>query len=938
MSVARSTPRRVWQHRCQWPGRSRSCKCFTQHYLQWRVGVERRATAWYSNTPGFTHSPVAFIVLQSTPPKSLSPRRGNIEEPSVPAAMASGSNASTAVEPKICEPGGSGLLLPLSQAEQTADKGGRAVIYILLLLYMFMGVGTVADCFMNAVEKIISQKKRKRITTGIRDRWVTYLVWNSTVADLTLLALGSSAPEILLSILEIMGAGFYSGELGPSTIVGSAAFNLLIILAVCIVAIPAGESRAIEHMSVYHVTVLFGIFAYLWLLLIVQVISPNVVEIWEALITKLEFMSLEKKSEEETGLLAASVAEREPVPATNMRKSHHPRLPNATSSVAGNRRASQLSATRASQSPAGEAAPPKEAAGGQEDQPTPAGCMNGKDVNDPKTSEALAAPNGVITFRSDYVEVNNGETSCAEEGGYTLHVEVLRFNGCEGRVSCKMELEGLSAVPGKDFLELADNQLVFESGETSKQVPVKILQQRPEEPDDLLQLVLSEVEGPEEGGVMFNPHDDGGREMALLTIAIKNSPEPPLTERIIDPDNFRRGLEEWKEQILSSIKLEEPEAEENEDPHGASGWPLRSPDPPKLGPMDYVLFVVGLPFKVFFGLVCPPACWAGGYLLFVVALVWVGIVTALISDLASLFGCCAGLPDATTAITVVAMGTSLPDTFASMASAAKDDTAETRLVTFVEMQGSCGSLRKKLECLPARMEAMAAKLMSDSSIVNVTGSNSVNVYLGIGIPWLAAALYWTSGPVDAWRLRYADLPDVLNNYPNGAFVVKAGALGFSVLLFNCVGVVCLVVLRVRRLALGGELGGPKRAAWGSSITLFTLWAVYIASSIWRNSSEDAEVMVIPCAVLAVLAVIGGVAFELSGKFRQRNRKLMAKPPSPDNGKLEKNVDAGLEPKMIGASEDMIVPNALDPHSLVDTPGVYGGREVIGPLTLADEAS
>ncbi|CAE7513081.1 SLC8A2 [Symbiodinium microadriaticum] len=359
---------------------------------------------------------------------------------------------------------------------------------------------------------------------------------------------------------------------------------------VCIVAIPAGESRAIEHMPVcLSEDELRSTSAR------VQVISPNVVEIWEALITflmfptlvaiswmankgKLEFMSLEKKSEEETGLLAASVAEHEPVPATNMRKSHHPRLPNATSTVAGNhRRASQLSATRASQSPATEA-PPKEAAGGQEDQPTPAGCMNGKDVNDPKTSEALAAPNGVITFRSDYVEVNNGETSCTEEGGFTLHVEILRFNGCEGRVSCKMELEGLSAVPGKDFLELADNQLVFESGEMSKQVPVKILQQRPEEPDDLLQLVLSEVEGPEEGGVMFNPHDDGGREMALLTIAIKNNPEPPLKERIIDPDNFSRGLEEWKEQILSSIKLEEPEAEENEDP-------------PKLGPMDYVLFV-----------------------------------------------------------------------------------------------------------------------------------------------------------------------------------------------------------------------------------------------------------------------------------------------------------------------------------------------------------
>ncbi|RCN28967.1 hypothetical protein ANCCAN_25280 [Ancylostoma caninum] len=32
-------------------------------------------------------------------------------------------------------------------------------------------------------------------------------------------ALGSSAPEILLSIIEIVGNGFRSGELGPGTIV-----------------------------------------------------------------------------------------------------------------------------------------------------------------------------------------------------------------------------------------------------------------------------------------------------------------------------------------------------------------------------------------------------------------------------------------------------------------------------------------------------------------------------------------------------------------------------------------------------------------------------------------------------------------------------------------------------------------------------------------------
>jgi len=63
-------------------------------------------------------------------------------------------------------------------------------------------------------------------------------MWNPTVANLTLMALGSSAPEIILSILEtVMNLGGCPGELGPSTIVGSAAFNLLVISGVSIYAV-----------------------------------------------------------------------------------------------------------------------------------------------------------------------------------------------------------------------------------------------------------------------------------------------------------------------------------------------------------------------------------------------------------------------------------------------------------------------------------------------------------------------------------------------------------------------------------------------------------------------------------------------------------------------------------------------------------------------------
>ena len=49
---------------------------------------------------------------------------------------------------------------------------------------------------------------------------------------------GSSAPEILLSSVELLTNGFEAGALGPQTVVGSAAFNLYVITSVCISALP----------------------------------------------------------------------------------------------------------------------------------------------------------------------------------------------------------------------------------------------------------------------------------------------------------------------------------------------------------------------------------------------------------------------------------------------------------------------------------------------------------------------------------------------------------------------------------------------------------------------------------------------------------------------------------------------------------------------------
>jgi solute carrier family 8 (sodium/calcium exchanger) len=68
------------------------------------------------------------------------------------------------------------------------------------------------------------------------------------------MALGSSAPEILLSLIQcIQKIEELPPVLGPSTIVGSAAFNLLVISGVSILAV-GDEPKKIFDMMVFAVT------------------------------------------------------------------------------------------------------------------------------------------------------------------------------------------------------------------------------------------------------------------------------------------------------------------------------------------------------------------------------------------------------------------------------------------------------------------------------------------------------------------------------------------------------------------------------------------------------------------------------------------------------------------------------------------------------------
>jgi len=179
-------------------------------------------------------------------------------------------------------------------------KWWLGALYFVALVYIFVGVSIISDIFMDSITVITSAKR----TIQVRDENANtinkeVIVWNATVANLTLMALGSSAPEIMLNVVEtLMNLGAKPGELGASTIVGSAAFNLLVISGVSIMAVTEDTDertkeeieedqtikgvKKIGKVKVFAVTTVFSILAYVWMYI---VLVDEVVEPYEAWIT-----------------------------------------------------------------------------------------------------------------------------------------------------------------------------------------------------------------------------------------------------------------------------------------------------------------------------------------------------------------------------------------------------------------------------------------------------------------------------------------------------------------------------------------------------------------------------------------------------------------------------------------------------------------------------
>lgn len=108
-------------------------------------------------------SPLLFLLhallLLAQPCTSITPQvleRASTPEQPQSSANATGSGKRTCPGVVVCKPG---ILLPvwLPLNPPLAEQSGRALIYFLCLMYIFLGVSIIADRFMASIEVITSQ-------------------------------------------------------------------------------------------------------------------------------------------------------------------------------------------------------------------------------------------------------------------------------------------------------------------------------------------------------------------------------------------------------------------------------------------------------------------------------------------------------------------------------------------------------------------------------------------------------------------------------------------------------------------------------------------------------------------------------------------------------------------------------------------------------------
>lgn len=166
-------------------------------------------------------------------------------------------------EPSNNEPNENGTSNTTICSKNIANPKSMLVVYIFGVLYMFIGIAIICDeLFVPALEVMASE---------------SYLNLSMDVTGATLMAAGGSAPELFTSII----GAFSESEVGFGTIVGSAVFNVLFVIAMCSFCVK--DVLVLSWWPLARDCTWYAV-ALSTLAIFCGYSSPGKIELWEALV------------------------------------------------------------------------------------------------------------------------------------------------------------------------------------------------------------------------------------------------------------------------------------------------------------------------------------------------------------------------------------------------------------------------------------------------------------------------------------------------------------------------------------------------------------------------------------------------------------------------------------------------------------------------------
>eukprot|EP01028_Stygiella_incarcerata_P012835 TRINITY_DN80502_c0_g1_i1.p1 TRINITY_DN80502_c0_g1~~TRINITY_DN80502_c0_g1_i1.p1 ORF type:complete len:660 (+),score=145.05 TRINITY_DN80502_c0_g1_i1:141-2120(+) len=529
------------------------------------------------------------------------------------------------------------------------DKTWGIGLYTFIMLYLFLALAIICDDFFVASLEIISER----------------LDLSDDVAGATFMAAGSSAPEFFTSLVDAFIA---RNGVGIGTIIGSALFNILVIVGAT--GIVTGKAMDLEAWPLFRdcTFYLISIALMIWTFL------DSEVHWWEALVLVFTYSIYVMFMKFNERLRGACLKGKSPdIVETGFSDARE--LEAGDEEVVG------------------------------------VGKQTTRDSKEavPQTSMSTE------TLHCD------DSTPLAEEKGAdpTSILDMVRPTKTYAR-------DGYSAKVGMQFPWHRSTSFIGDRETLQKRRPSRVY---PVDDNGSLAnvqenvlLAAGGVDGSSPSSDRIVSIGEGTHSESDGDSDVSNENEFNESSVSLDEENADREEAIKDTDIVKTAKESEgdkngndaemsSDADKNDD-GGHSIWHLEWPK----GTMKKLVVLFSAPIVYMFRLTVPDCRrkkWKEWYLVtFLVSIVYIGLFSHFMVDMASRLGCIFGVPAVVMGLTVLAAGTSVPDMLSSV--------------------------------------AVAEEGHGDMAVSNAVGSNVFDILLGLGFPWfLASLIYGVPFPVEA---------------------------------------------------------------------------------------------------------------------------------------------------------------------------------------------